>query len=189
MEYTFRDTPCEVQSVSQKILAFLLSSHDDTILLKDVEEALHLDHSTTSQAIEQIRPFIFAWSPPSDPGTLYLHQRSQLDNLEEYKYLLLSEKACQEEPLLWGRLRTLSPRPGFSGLPGVDRGRFQYASNALDTDSGLATVDEELRDFLFPRFTIQEDELDGIQFSSGLQALVPRLPELVSHMLKGLKMR
>lgn len=87
LEYTFRDTPCEVQSVSQKILAFLLSSHDDTILLKDVEEALHLDHSTTSQAIEQIRPFIFAWSPPSDHGTLYLHQRSQLDNLEEYKYL------------------------------------------------------------------------------------------------------
>ena len=185
LEHTFRDVPCEVQLVAHKVLAFLLSMDDDIILLnfEALEEALHLDHSTLSQAIKRLHPFIFVWSPPSNPERVFLRWQNQLCHLQERRNYPLLDRACQEVFLFWMHFRT-SLLPGL----GVDGGRFlEYAFNAvhfIHTSSGLATVVEELRNFPFAQFALQENELNK---SRGLKAMIHQLSHLVSPILKDLR--
>jgi len=185
LEYAFHDVPCEVQLVARKVLAFLLSMNDDVILLnfEVFEEALHLDHSTLIQAIKRLRPFIFVWSPPSNPEKVFLRWQNQLYHLRDGRKTPLLDQACQEVFLLWIRRRT-SWLPGL----GVDGGRFlEYAFNAvrfIRTSSGLATVVETLRNFPFPQFALQENELNK---SRSLKAMMYQLYHLVSPILKDLK--
>jgi len=185
LEHTFRDVPCEVQLVAHKVLAFLLSMDDDIILLnfEALEEALHLDHSTLSQAIKRLHPFIFVWSPPSNPERVFLRWQNQLCHLQERRNYPLLDQACQEVFLFWMHFRT-SLLPGL----GVDGGRFlEYAFNAvhfIHTSSGLATVVEELRNFPFAQFALQENELNK---SRGLKAMIHQLSHLVSPILKDLR--
>jgi len=191
LEYTFRDVPCEVQLVAHKVLAFLLSINDDIILLnfEAFEEALHLDHSTLNQAIKRLRPFIFVWSPPSNPERVSLRWKNQLYHLQERGKPPLLDQACQEVFLFWIRFRTSCPMSGLCSL-GIDGGRFlEYAFNAVHfiyTSSGLAIVVEELRNFPFAQFALQENELNK---SRALKAMIYQLYYLVSSILRYLKVR